>query len=103
MGSFTLSARFVTLLSTHLHQVPLLVVVNKRDVAGCRLASDVVPLLASSERRDVCSAFGGRMWRVMDMSARTGEGADEVAVAAHEMIKKSAEIKAQLRKMLLGI
>ena len=77
--------------------------VNKRDVAGCRLASDVVPLLASSERREVCSAFAGRMWRVMDMSARTGEGASEVAATAHEMIKKSAEVKSQLRKMLLGV
>ena len=83
--------------------MPLLVVVNKRDVAGCRSASDVVPLLTSSERRDVCSAFGGRMWRVLDMSASTGEGSEEVAAAARKMIKQSAEIKAQLRKMLLGI
>ena len=84
-------------------QVPLLVVVNKRDVAGCRSASDVIPLLTSSERRDVCSAFGGRMWRVLDMSASTGEGSEEVAAAARKMIKQSAEIKAQLRKMPLGI
>jgi len=54
--------------------VPLCVVVNKRDVPGSAPAQQVLPQLAAAASKvDACAAVGGRVWRVVEASAVTGD------------------------------
>lgn len=54
--------------------VPLCVVVNKRDVPGSAPAQQVVAqLAAAASNGDACAAVGGRVWRVVDANAVTGD------------------------------
>ena len=54
--------------------VPLCVVVNKSDVQGSAPAQQVLPQLAAAASKvDACAAVGGRVWRVVEASAVTGD------------------------------
>ena len=61
--------------------VPLLVCVNKRDVEGSAPARNVIDTMRLSG--DVCAAVGGRLWRVVDASALSGDVAEVRHVLVH--------------------
>lgn len=61
--------------------VPLVVAVNKRDVEGSAPARQVVEELAATG--DVCAAVGGRVWRVVDCSAKRRDVAELTRVLRH--------------------
>ena len=53
--------------------VPLCVVVNKSDVQGSAPAQQVLPARGRGVEVDACAAVGGRVWRVVEASAVTGD------------------------------
>ena len=61
--------------------VPLLVCVNKRDVEGSAPARNVIDTMRLSG--DVCAAVGGRLWRVVDASALSGDVAEVRHILVH--------------------
>lgn len=71
--------------------VPLVVCVNKRDFVDSAPARQVVEQMRLTG--DVCSAVGGRVWRVVDCSARRDNDVIELGRMLRHMADAGRSIK----------